>query len=91
MEHQISQCSLMHLALSQSKYNIQLLTRLVQECTHDRMRAATTNWLLQSIDLQKTLWEHLHDRNIYHTQEATNEEISTTRRQIADLYMYREH
>lgn len=90
MEHQISPCSMMYLALAQSKYNIQLLTRLSQDCTHDHLRTVTTNWLLQSIDLQKTLWEHLHDQNIYRTQEATNEEISAARRQIADLYMCRE-
>lgn len=90
MEHEISPCSLMHLALAQSKYNIQLLTRLTQEATHDKLRDMTTNWLLQSIDLQKTLWEHLHDQNIYQTLEASDDEISAARRQISDLYICRE-
>jgi macrodomain Ter protein organizer (MatP/YcbG family) len=81
---------MMDLALAQSKYNIQLLTRLAQECSHEKFRAAVQNTLSQSIDLQQTLWQHLHAQDLYTAREATSEEIAYTRRHIADLYMARE-
>jgi hypothetical protein len=89
MEHEISQCSMMDLTLDQSKYNIQLLARLAQECTHEKLRSAVQNSLSQSIDLQQTLWQHLHAKNLYMAQEATSEDLSYARRHIADLYRAR--
>lgn len=90
MEHEISQCSLMDLALAQSKNNIHMLSNLAQNCAHEKLRMAVQNSLSQSIDLQQTLWQHLHAQNFYRVQEATNEEISYARRHIAELYLARE-
>lgn len=89
MEHEISPCSMMDLALAHSKHNIQLLSKLAQECTHEGLRAAIVNALSESIETQQTLWQHLHAKNLYTTEEASPEEIAYTRRYITDLYMAR--
>ncbi|HBS58969.1 MAG TPA: hypothetical protein DEA44_06880 [Firmicutes bacterium] len=90
MEHEISPCSMMDLALAQSKYTIQLLTRLAQECVHDNLREAAGSALSDSIETQQTLWQHLHAKNLYTVQEASAEEIAYSRRYITDLYLARE-
>jgi hypothetical protein len=80
---------MMDLALAHSKYNIQLLTKLAQECAHEVLRAATINALSESIETQQTLWQHLHAKNLYSVEEATPEEIAYSRRYITDLYLAR--
>lgn len=89
MEHEISQCSMMDLALAHSKYGIQLLMELAQECAHDGLRAAAGSALANSIETQQTLWQHLHAQNLYMAEEASLEEIAYSRRHITDLYMSR--
>jgi hypothetical protein len=90
MEHVISQCSLMDLTREQSKHNIQLLSQIAQNCTHEKLRSAAQNALAQSIDLQQTLWQHLHEQNYYEINMATDEDVAYARRHITELYMARD-
>lgn len=91
MEHELSPCSMMDLALAHSKHSIQLLMKLAQECTHEGLRAAASSALANSIEAQQTLWQHLHAKNVFMAEEASFGDIAYSRRLITDLYMARDH